>query len=431
MSKSSKKHGNSSKHIEKSAKNVSKKNDKVNKIPTKYIDSSKFRINSSRIFFTYKTHIDYKNFIKKINKKYPVVKWIACHEKADDDNPYKHSHLAIEFSKKIDVKNSRAFDYNDIHPHLGAIRSMAASIQYCLKEDNWEANFNVPEELEKIRKNARSSKERGSISDLCERIASHNTAFEAIKAEATSLKEVLAIQTIFNAKNIDISPRLVERYQNSTLNDWQEELYNKIKHQPNPEHDRKVYWVFDKKGNNGKSFFCTWVQIHRPSETIVLNNTGSVRDISDVIRNTMASNGKDPSIILIDLPRTFEDRDSIYTTLESIKNGRLTCTKYSGKTLLFWPPHVIVFANWPPKLKAVSLDKWHIYNIHNKIMNKLDTKNLLKNGHEYDNDSSEDIIPKNRRKVIIDFDNEKEIDFIDSDPEFSSSSENEGTSSDK
>jgi len=263
MSKSSKKHGKKSEHIEKSAKKHNEKKEQVNKIPTKYIDSSKFRINSSRIFFTFKTHINYKDFIKKINKIYPVAKWIACHEKADSDNPYKHSHLAIEFSNKIDVKNSRVFDYNDIHPHLGSIRSMAASIQYCLKEDNWEANFNVPEELQKIRKNARTSKERGSISDLCNRIVSHETAFKAIQAEASSLKEVLAIQTIFNAKEIQIDPELIKRHKNVKLNDWQKRIYNKICNKPTPENDREIFWVFDEKGENGKSFFCTWMQIQK------------------------------------------------------------------------------------------------------------------------------------------------------------------------
>jgi len=175
------------------------------------------------------------------------------------------------------------------------------------------------------------------------------------------------------------------------------------------------------------------MQIQKPTEVIVLNNTGSVRDISDVIRNTMATNGRAPSIILIDLPRDFEERHSIYTTIESLKNGRLTCTKYKGQNLLFCPPHIVVFSNWPPKVKLLSLDRWHIYNIHNKIMNKVSTKQLLKDNETYKNESSEEIQPikkKDERKIIVDFDEDEIIDFIDSSSK-SESSENEGTSSEK
>jgi hypothetical protein len=60
------------------------------------------------------------------------------------------------------------------------------------------------------------------------------------------------------------------------------------------------------------------------------------------------------------------DRDSIYTLLESIKNGRLTCTKYSGTTLRFERPHIVVFANWTPQIELISRDRWNIKEIKNK-----------------------------------------------------------------
>ena len=64
--------------------------------------------------------------------------------------------------------------------------------------------------------------------------------------------------------------------------------------------------------------------------------------------------------IFWDLPRS--TRGSIsYSTLESVKNGLVCNTKYETGVKAFNPPHIIVFANFPPeKVEELSADRWKI-----------------------------------------------------------------------
>jgi hypothetical protein len=111
---------------------------------------------------------------------------------------------------------------------------------------------------------------------------------------------------------------------------------------------------------------------------LTIASIGSLRDILYVVRNWMVKSGATPKIILFDIPRTFNDdkHNSIYTIIESIKNGRLTFTKYKGDTIHFYPPHVIVFSNWMPDISFLSKDRWVILKLISKHAN--DKNALLK-----------------------------------------------------
>ncbi len=345
----------------------------------KVLKDDKFRLQAQKVFFTYKHHIPFDTLVNFIDKLFPISQYIVCHEDGDEQHNYLHTHISIEFKKKIDVCNCRRFDitFNNevIHPNIGVTRNWPASCIYCLKiwkkdpsekNKNWFANFDV---LEFLKKNKRNKCVQDlNIKELCKRIESYKSVSEVIENEAQDLRDVIALKTIFENKRREIDPNLVNYFKKweKQMRKWQIDLYNVIDKKPNR---RTVYWVVDSVGGQGKTDFCTYVDtFKKKDECLTIASTGSLRDIADVIRNWM-DRGAYPKIILIDLPRTFKDRDSIFTTIESVKNGRLTCTKYKGDTIQFNPPHVMIFSNWMPDISLLSKDRWVILNLKAKHAN--------------------------------------------------------------
>lgn len=376
----------------------------------KQILDTKFRINSKSIFLTYKHHLPFDDLINFINLMFPIQKHVICHEVGDENDPYYHTHAIIIFKKYINVFNCRKFDFEFngkiVHPNFFTTRNTVASYEYLLKQfrktkvKNWSSNFDVEKLLaetrnkyiKKLKKEAKKDPEPGDIAEQCTRIAGYKNPFEAIQKEARDLKDVMAINLIYNNKMSTVDKKQIDYLEGfgKTMRKWQKKLYEILIGEPDR---RKVYWIVDVIGGQGKSDFCSYIDtLKKPETCLTIASTGSTKDIFDGIRNWM-DEGRKPEIILIDLPRTFQDRDSIYTLVESIKNGRMTCTKYKGKTIKFYPPHLMVFANWMPETKFLSADRWVIMNLVAKKAN--DRRAKLVNV---------DINEINRKKNMDDFD---------------------------
>lgn len=133
------------------------------------------------------------------------------------------------------------------------------------------------------------------------------------------------------------------------LTPLQEILYKKIKEINDV---RKIIWIYDKKGNSGKSTLCNYINAI-DKNSIILNNAKS----SDI---AYTYNGE--SLVLFDIPRTLEGKVN-YNILENLKNCRLLSTKYKTVTKKFKCPTVVVFANFKPELEKLSNDRWHIITI--------------------------------------------------------------------
>jgi len=308
--------------------------------------SSSFRKTSKKFFITIPTHLG-KEYIDFIDSLYPIEKWIYCNEKADEEAPYEHSHAAIEFKRKVDIKNARVFDFNGLHPNIETVRNWNNSVKYCMKEGTYDSNFDL------------SSFQ--SFACKINSIMECNTPLEAVQKCAKGFNEIMPIIQLHKLGGMEYDKELLDELLNATFDHaWQQSMHDALMVEAD---SRIIYWVYDESGNTGKTRFCDIMEARYLNRCLVMSSAGRASDIFDVIRNWMAS-GNRPEITLFDLPRTFEDRDSIYTILESIKNGRLTCTKYSGRTLRFRRPHVCVFANWLPQIEKVSLDRWRIFSLH-------------------------------------------------------------------
>jgi len=120
----------------------------------------------------------------------------------------------------------------------------------------------------------------------------------------------------------------------STLRPWQQKIVDIYNTPPN---GRTLNWVYDEKGNNGKSALCKYLNIKFNVLTI---QGGKLGDIMNMVYNL-----KDiPKMICIDIPRNGKNKVS-YSAIECLLNGMITNVKYETGTRLFNPPHVVVFSN--------------------------------------------------------------------------------------
>lgn len=302
----------------------------------------KFRIKGTKfaLTYTYKTleFVCTELFFKGI---LAYKKIIIAHETGEKTG-MEHTHVGVWFTKEFNTTNERIFDIDGCHPNIQVCKKWDAWVTYCTKDGNYKANFEI-----------------FKIAPLIDKIVESKSCIDAVKTCAKSLKDVVPIIQIYNNKGYVMDEDLKNELLNMEFRPWQNELYNKL---TNESDRRKIFWIHEKIGNTGKTTFCDIMEVKNMHECIVIAATGSLRDIADIIRNWMDA-GNTPKYVLIDLPRTFEDRDSIYTILESVKNGRLSCTKYKGTTLRFRSPSVCVFSNWAPVTSKCSADRWNIFTI--------------------------------------------------------------------
>lgn len=131
---------------------------------------------------------------------------------------------------------------------------------------------------------------------------------------------------------------------------WQASMDDTLKGTPD---DRKIIWMCDIIGGNGKSKFCQWQQERRKA---ILLSTTSLGDVNFIVANKDG----DPRIIIFDLARGYEKFVN-YTTLEKLKDGQITSTKYQPTVKSFPNPWILVFANFFPDRSQLTGDRWEIY----------------------------------------------------------------------
>lgn len=118
------------------------------------------------------------------------------------------------------------------------------------------------------------------------------------------------------------------------LRPWQQNLVDELKKKPD---NRRIYWVYDSKGNVGKSFLAMYLM--KFMDAIQLCGKGA----------DMAYAYDGERIVIFDVPRTSEENaSSMYTMAERLKSGYVFSTKYESKGKIFPSPHVIFFANFLP-----------------------------------------------------------------------------------
>lgn len=131
---------------------------------------------------------------------------------------------------------------------------------------------------------------------------------------------------------------------------WQEELISKLEEEPD---DRKVIWITDFDGGNGKSQLAKYIIYHY--DAIIVG--GKCGDMFNGIHNYYEKNKEYPGIVLVMLAR---DSEAVsYPAIEMIKDGLFYNSKYEGKQHIFNSPHVVIFSNKHPDYKKLTMDRWN------------------------------------------------------------------------
>ena len=87
-----------------------------------------FRFAGDKYHATYKSHIPIVDIERLLNKMPPIKMLSIVHEVGDDDEdnptPYEHTHVFAWHKHRLDTRDQRYWDIDDIHPHIAANRGL-------------------------------------------------------------------------------------------------------------------------------------------------------------------------------------------------------------------------------------------------------------------------------------------------------------------
>lgn len=137
---------------------------------------------------------------------------------------------------------------------------------------------------------------------------------------------------------------------------WQMDMCDLLAEKVN---DRIIYWLWDYKGGSGKTALMRHLACTRDDVLIV---GGRATDMRFAVAGYVEKNHQGPKVIILNLARTVEDFVS-YQGIEQVKDALFANTKYESGQVLYNPPHLVVFANFPPDTSKLSSDRWKIMEI--------------------------------------------------------------------
>lgn len=142
---------------------------------------------------------------------------------------------------------------------------------------------------------------------------------------------------------------------NPTYN-WEIEILEMLKEEP---HDRYIYWYWEPNGCAGKSAFTKYLVVKH--KALVLG--GKSADCKYGVAQYLEQKKNYPEVIIFDVPRCNIDFVN-FEAIECIKNACFFSGKYEGCMVVGNCPHLIIFADTPPKFTGtVSIERWIIVKI--------------------------------------------------------------------
>lgn len=151
-------------------------------------------------------------------------------------------------------------------------------------------------------------------------------------------------------------PIPLEKITYGDLRPSQQRIADMFKEREDPKWGRKIHWFWEREGNWGKSVLATYLV----DQCRAIEVSGKAADAKCGIAAYVEANGEGPPIVIMDVPRTRGSEYISYEAIESIKNGRFFSSKYESGMVRFNKPHVICFANEPPCVERMSVDRWVI-----------------------------------------------------------------------
>lgn len=331
----------------------------------------KFRFQSQFVLLTYKSHLPKDDYTKWFKELIPSTKFLRlAHEAPDRDPlkcPYRHTHVVADLGLRPNYYDVHKFCYKNpelpadkvdkcgrIHCHIKRLpgtTGLADAKAYIGKEDR--ANADLLEE--QVNKGAR----------LVERIQQAPSLNAALKQNIKRLGDAAGIMAIYGCRPaMTATVRIPDRPNKP----WHIELLQEVEDKDCSPMDRKIIWYVDKRGNTGKSWFSRYLsraKVHEDGTYDWLCMSG-INDDKEAAHQLVEAknNGFTQKGFIMDLARSFQFCEKFYKTLEDFKNGEVTSYKYRGGRIHMNTPWLVVFANFWPKVKKMSLDRWDIRRIN-------------------------------------------------------------------
>jgi len=138
------------------------------------------------------------------------------------------------------------------------------------------------------------------------------------------------------------------------LTPWQIEVRDRLLTQP----ARKVTWISDPVGNNGKSFLGLWLRDHMDA----FYTSGAI------CHRDAAFQWQGQELVILDIERANKYKFALYDFIESLKNGQVQSTKYVPTIKVARKPvKVLILANHPPENDMFSSDRWDVIEMSNDM----------------------------------------------------------------
>lgn len=147
----------------------------------------------------------------------------------------------------------------------------------------------------------------------------------------------------------DTVEQLQVRYGTPKL--WQERIILWLEGQK----DRKVYVLYDARGNHGK----TWLVQHLWEKGRACYCPPTLTTVKELIA-WVASCYQGEEFILIDIPRSWKWTQELYCAIETIKDGLVYDSRYKAQMRNIRGSKLLVLCNSKPKLDKLSADRWSI-----------------------------------------------------------------------
>jgi hypothetical protein len=317
---------------------------------SKLVKDDYFKLYHLRLVLIYNKYldkIDLKEFLDEIVKKQKgkkIIEFYICLGK-------NITSCVLKFNNNLIYKqgHQNMFDFNNCHPIIRTLYSNKHNYDDCLdyfiKTINDEDPYtNIPE-LNKGR-------------TLVERVKNCKTVNEVVKMtdDPSNVKKLLDIYSLSTEQKLT--------FEDLSKHPWQLDLIKLVNTPISKEDRRLIYWYFDPEGNTGKTELATYLEDNYPNDVLVITEGTSPYHLSTVVKNEK-NKGWNGKICIFDIPRTMEIRKTMYSSLESIRNGKMTVIKYNGEKIRFDCQYLIVFANFKPETTGtLSLDRWIIIQIH-------------------------------------------------------------------
>lgn len=164
---------------------------------------------------------------------------------------------------------------------------------------------------------------------------------------------VTNIEGVCSSPQERIKQKLLAKYEQVIWKPWQQQVLDIIN---SPSDDRTINWVYDPKGNNGKSFLVKYISL---TKDCVIADGKKENVFNQLLQETET---KDVQIILLDIPRHNQEYLN-YGMLEQLKDGLIYSGKYEGGRIYLDCPHVVVFSNSEPDYEKFTRDRWNIISI--------------------------------------------------------------------